>query len=329
MNNTTNLPSGIQHFYDRAFLLRAIPLFLFALFAQFRPLPAGNSTIIKFRRYNSLAAALTPLTEGTTPAGSNATVTDITATIAQYGDFIEFSDLVSLTNPDPLLLEFSELLGEQAADTLDQIVRDVLAAGTSVHYSNGASRAAVNTLVAASQFKNAVRELKNNNARKVTRRMAASTGIGTEPVESAYIGFIHPDISHTVRDLSGFTKAKDYPDQMGRLPGEIGTLEEVRLLETTNTKIFAGGGATGGTGVKETSSNADVYQTVIVAANAYGLTNLAKQDNNNNLIAVKELGSSGTADPLNQRGTIGWKLNFVAKILNDAFMTRIESAAAA
>jgi len=41
---------------------------------------------------------------------------------------------------------------------------------------------------------------------------------------------------------------------------------------------------------------------------------------------IKPLGSAGTADPLNQRATSGWKATFVAKILNNAFMTRIVSA---
>jgi N4-gp56 family major capsid protein len=39
---------------------------------------------------------------------------------------------------------------------------------------------------------------------------------------------------------------------------------------------------------------------------------------------VKQLGSAGTADPLNQRATQGWKATHVAEILSDLFMVRVE-----
>ena len=159
MNTTGNLPSALSEFYNRTFLSRATPLLLFALFGQFRPLPKKSSTVIKFRRYNALATAITPLTEGVTPAGKDLTVTDLTATLAQYGDFIKITDMVSLTNPDPVLTEGAETLGEQSAQTIDELIRDVLAAGTNVFYANGAGRAEVNSVISADMIKKAVRQL--------------------------------------------------------------------------------------------------------------------------------------------------------------------------
>lgn len=41
-------------------------------------------------------------------------------------------------------------------------------------------------------------------------------------------------------------------------------------------------------------------------------------------VITKPLGSAGTADPLDQRATQGWKMNHVAVILNNAFMVRYE-----
>lgn len=38
---------------------------------------------------------------------------------------------------------------------------------------------------------------------------------------------------------------------------------------------------------------------------------------------VKPLGASGTADPLNQRGTVGYKYPFSTRILNDNWITRL------
>ncbi len=323
MNTTSNLPSALSEYYDRVFLTRAKPLLLFALFGQNRPLKTKNSKTIKFRRYNALAAATTPLTEGVTPSGNDLSVTDLTATVAQYGDFIKITDMVDLTNPDPVLTEGAQILGDQAGLTIDTLVRDVLVAGTSVAYANGASRAEVNTLITKELIAKRVRLLKNQNARKITSMLSAGPGFNTTPINAAYVGFTHPDVAYTIKDLTGFVPVEKYPNPGQALPGEIGSIEEVRFLETTQVPVFEGAGAAGGSNVKETGGQADVYATIIVAANAYGIVPL---DMNGGII-VKPLGSGGTEDPLEQRATEGWKVAFTSKILNDAFMTRIESAA--
>jgi N4-gp56 family major capsid protein len=67
--------------------------------------------------------------------------------------------------------------------------------------------------------------------------------------------------------------------------------------------------------------NNDVYATLIFGANAYGVCPLAGNAMEN---IIKPLGSSGSADPLNQRATSGWKAITTTKILNDAWMIRIE-----
>jgi hypothetical protein len=43
----------------------------------------------------------------------------------------------------------------------------------------------------------------------------------------------------------------------------------------------------------------------------------------------KPKGSAGSADPLEQIQTAGWKAVFAAKRVNESFMVRIESAATA
>lgn len=67
----------------------------------------------------------------------------------------------------------------------------------------------------------------------------------------------------------------------------------------------------------------DVHSTLILAENAYGVTEIAGGGLQH---IVKQLGSSGSADPLNQRATVGWKAIKTAEILVEGFMVRIESA---
>lgn len=306
-------------FYDRTLLYRAVPLFVHTKFGQVRDIPRnGGTNTIKFRRYGNLSAATTALTEGVTPAGSSLSVTDITAAVAQYGDYITITDVVDYESKDPVLVEAAEILGDQMGDTIDQLTRDVLAAGTVVTYVGQSTRSAITAtnLITATEVRKAVRTLKNAKARRVTRMINASTGIATEPVSAAYIGICHPDTTYDLQDETGWVPVEKYASTMKVMEGEVGKLNDVRFVETSNAKVFEGAG----------SNSLDVYATIIFGMDAYGITRISGEAVRN---IIKPLGSAGTADPLDQRATSGWKITFVAKILNDAFMVRLEHAVSA
>ncbi len=78
------------------------------------------------------------------------------------------------------------------------------------------------------------------------------------------------------------------------------------------TTIYGGSGAADGL---------PVYSTLIIGANAYGVIDLA---NGGIQTITKQLGSGGTADPLDQRATTGWKAAHAAAILSQEAMVRIE-----
>lgn len=318
LTNRVAIPAEVSNFYDRNLLERAVALFVHTRWAQVRDIPrrAGSSTI-KFRRYGNLVAATTPLVEGVTPSGSALSVTDITATAQQYGDYVTVTDVLSYESQDAVLMEAAQILGDQAGDTIDQLVRDVLSAGTNVIFSGTGNLAnidvAAGDVITAANVNAAVAILKLNNARKVTRMINPSTGVSTVPIAASYIGIIHPTVTAVLRTVTGWTDAWKYPTQAGVMDGEVGSVGEVRFVESTNAKKFVGAGTAG----------VDLYSTVIFGANAYGITRVSGEAMKN---IVKPLGSAGSADPLDQRATSGWKATFVAKILNDNFLVRIVSA---
>ena len=67
----------------------------------------------------------------------------------------------------------------------------------------------------------------------------------------------------------------------------------------------------------------DVYATICLGANAYGDTEITGGGLEH---IVKQLGSAGTSDPLNQRATVGWKATKATIRLVEAFIVRIETA---
>ena len=322
MANTTRteIPIEVNNFYDRALLDKAVPAFVHNRFAQIRDIPAGNGTnVIKFRRYGLLTAQTTALTEGVTPAGSQLSVTDVSATALQYGDYVTLTDKVLVETFDPILTETAEILGEQAGDSLDQLMRDVLVAGATKQYASTATSTI--TISAAmkltrEEVKQAVRTLKGGNAKMVTSMIDPSTGYNTVPVGRSFIGIVSEDTAYDLDDATGWIPVEKYPNKSMVMPNEIGALAGVRFLESTNAKVSAAGGLNGN----------DVHHTLIFGQNAYAQTRISGESLMN---IVKPLGSAGTADPLNQRSTSGWKATYVAKVLNSAFIVDIEHGVSA
>lgn len=318
VNNATSIPAEVNNFYDRTLLLRVIPRFLHMKFGQVRDIPRNSGTqTIKFRRYSNLTAALTPLTDGITPVGNQLSTTEITTTVSQYGDFITITDVLDYQTQDPVLTEAAQILGDQAANTLDQLTRNVLTSGTNVYYGGtetARNQILVTDVMTTTLILKVVRLLKNNNAMKITTMVDPTTGISTLPLNACFVAICHPNVSYTLKQMTGWVPIEKYSAQKDIMDGEIGAYDEVRFIESTNAQVFPGAGAG--------SPAADVYATLFFAMQAYGVTRISSEALQN---IIKPLGSAGTADPLEQRATTGWKSTFTAIILNNNFMVRVET----
>lgn len=301
MQTTENLSEENKEFYDKTLIKRLLPTLLFSNYGQKKSLSKNNGKTISFRKFNSLNPVQTPLTEGVTPSGNNLSMSEIKATVQQYGDYVEISDVLDMVGIDPVLTETAELLGEQAGMTIDNIVRDVICSGTNVRYVGTASNPATTTdtvsgVMTSKEIQKAVRTLKNDNAKPFDGKY--------------YIGIIDPDISYDLQQDPLFLDVSKYNGGTQIIDGEIGKLGKVRFIETTNTKTIT------------RSDGKTVHCAMIIGKDAYGIVDIdgsAKPE-----MIVKPHGSSGTADPLNQRATSGWKALFTAKRLNELAMIRIE-----
>jgi N4-gp56 family major capsid protein len=304
------LSAEMKTYYSDYLIDMAEPKLVHDQFGQKQPIPKGKGKTIEFRKYDPLPVLTTPLTEGVTPNGQKLDVKTITAEVKQYGGFIELSDIVMLTAIDNNLVQATKLLGSQAGRTLDTITREVLAGGTNVQYAEGQveSRSALeggkedgNHYLTVNAVRMAVRTLKGQNA---------------ETIDGSFVGIIHPDAAYDLMNDPKWVNVKTYSDPEGIYAGEIGKIENVRFVESTEAKIFKGAGASG----------RDVYATLIIGENAYGTTEISGGGLEH---IVKQLGSAGAADPLNQRGSAGWKATKAAVRLVEPYMVRIETAASA
>jgi N4-gp56 family major capsid protein len=319
ITSRTTIPAEVDAVYNRTGLLRVTNDFKYTKWAQVRDIAANaGTTTIKFYRYGNLTAATTPLVEGVTPTGKQLSRTTITGTVQQYGDFVTLTDRLQYETQDPILTETADILGDQMTDTFDQITRDVLVAGTSVFYANGVvGRSSVAANVSATDYKKIERALRKNNAKKITRMITATDGVGTTPIKAAFIALISPDTYFDLQSLSAFKPVESYASTQTLVDeNEVGSMGHIRFVETTNAKVFTAAG----------SGSVDVHADVILAQNAYGITRISGKSTS---IITKPLGSAGTADPLEQRATMGWKSYFLAMILNQNFIYRYEHAVSA
>ena len=302
LNTNVTTDSGLsvenKTHYDMTLIDEASPNLIHDQFGQKRPIPKNGGKKIEFRKFASLPKALTPLTEGVTPDGKKLSATSIEAEVAQYGDYVTLSDVLDLTTIDPVVVEATKVVGRQAGLTLDTITRNILHSGTNVFYAPKGDGTAVTSRTALDEtckltvdlVRRVVAFLKKNNAPKIN---------------GDYIAIIHPYAAYDLMSDDDWKYPHQYQDTSNIYEGEIGKIAGVRFVETSEAKVYPGG----------------VLGTLFLAEGAYGITEITGGGLET---IIKQLGSAGTADPLNQRSTVGWKAIKTAEILVDAYMVRVE-----
>ena len=301
---TAGLAPGMQTFYDRRLLDIMKPVLAYTKYGQKRPMPRNNGKTIDFRKYDTFELATDPLTEGITKPGHEMRQTNVSVTVQQYGDYVEMSDMLILTHFDSNIVEANRLNAMQAAETIEAVTRDELGKGTNVYYANGTSRSEVGAehVLTSVLLRKAVRTLKKNNAKPFYRGG-----------RRYFYAIVNPDTVFDLQSDPAWESKAQYQQAEKIESGEIGRLYGVVVIEATTGITFAGAGAGG----------VDVAGTIVFGQDAYGIVDIAGSGNVRTI--VKQLGSSGTSDPLDQRATVGWKvMAYAAKILQPDWIVRIE-----
>lgn len=310
-NSTTgvNALTAEQHtYFQDAMLERLLPELYYMEYGQKKNIPRQKGATTNFRRLNSLDVSTTALTEGVTPDGVNLDITSINATVKEYGNWTKISEFIDLTGFDPLLTEVSELMGENAGESMDTIVKDMIAAGTNVVYAGGkASRAEITASdkITRLDVLKIRRTLKRNKVKKI-KLPGGNMG---------WVAFIHTDVATDFIQTQEWKDQNTYVNTKNREEGTLGMMDGIYFIEVDNGVKFPGAGATG----------IDVYGMIVIGRGAYGIPDIAGSSKPE--IIVHRAGSAGSADPLNQFNTIAWKCAFTVARLNELCIVRYESAA--
>lgn len=299
-----NLSAEMRTFYDMTLIDMAGPELVHDQFGQKRPIPQGNGKTVNFRKFSSLPKATTALTEGVTPDGGKLNVTSIESTVSQYGYYIVQSDVLELTALDNTILEATKLLGKQAGLTLDGVVRDVLVAGTNVSYAPSVVDGVATEVTSRSGL--------TGNCKLtvdvIERAVAKLRAVNAPTINGEYVCIIHPYVAYDLRRDPDWLDAHKYAAPENLYNGEIGKIAGVRFVTSSEAKIIKNG-------------DNYIFCCLLIADGAYGTTEIT---GGGLQTIVKQKGSAGTADPLDQRSSVGWKAMKTAEILVPEYLVRIE-----
>ena len=298
-----DLSAEMKTFYDMTLIDEAQANLVHDQFGQKRPIPANGGKTIEFRKFAPLAKATTPLTEGVTPDGKSLAVSTITAEIAQYGDYITQSDVLELTSIDNTIVEATKLLGRQAGVTLDTVVRNVLHSGTNVTYCPKIGSDGSETAVTSRGSLDDSCQLTVDVIQQVVAKLRAQNA---PTINGKYVAIIHPYVAYDIMRDPEWIDAHKYSNPTNLYEGEIGEIAGVRFVQTTEAKIYEGG----------------VFGSLFFGDGAYGVTEIS---GGGLQTIVKQKGSAGTADPLDQRSSVGWKAIKTAELLVQNYLVRVES----
>ncbi|MGM9628254.1 MAG: N4-gp56 family major capsid protein [Faecousia sp.] len=306
---TDGLSAEMKTFYDMTLIDEASPNLVHDQFGQKRPIPKNGGKTIEFRKFAPLDKALTPLTEGVTPDGKSLEVNTVTATVSQYGDYITLSDVLELTAVDNVIVESLKLLGRQGGATLDTVVRNVLQSGTNVTYCPKVANG-VETAVTSRAGLDATAQLTVDVVQQVVAKLRAQNA---PTFGGKYVAIIHPYVAYDLMRDPEWIDAHKYAQPVNLYEGEIGEIAGVRFVQTTEAKIYTGSGCPSGLAV---------FGTLFLGDGAYGTTEIT---GGGMQTIVKQKGSAGTADPLDQRSSVGWKGMKTAELLIPQYLVRVES----
>ena len=302
-------------------------------FGQFDPQPKNKSTTHTFRRYHVLPKATAPLVEGQTPTGQKIRFTDYQVALEQWGDFVELTDVIEDCHTDPVVQIYSQRCGQQAAETVEASRISVLKGGTTVFYAGGSvtTRGTVTAAPTAGDFQRIYRFMRKNKAQMISEVVKASVKVATEPIGAAYFAMCSTDLDYDLRRIAGFVPVEKYSDSDKALPGEIGKIQNIRIICTTEFEPWLAAGASGTTFLSNgetpsSSAAADVYPIIVVGQNAYGIVPLAGE---NGITPSVVQPKPAQGDPLGQRGSVGWKTMQASKITNELWIARLECCATA
>ncbi len=311
-STTSGLSNLMSTFYDKVFLERAKNELRYDFGATVKKAAMNQGKSIIFNRLTPLALVTAALTEATNPAEVAMTSTQVTATLAEYGTYTTIGSLFKMTSIDDDLKEHVEVHGQNAGESIDNLLRlELSAAGTrqivnTATVASNTSTIHTSDVITGLEIRRAVRTLKLAKAPRFPGAL--------------YRGIIGPQVAMDLFGASEWLDAHRYTTSDAIERGVIGKLHGVEFVESNNPTVNVSGGFS-----TSTTDVANVYETYVFGRGGYAMVSLDSFSAPK--IYVKNPGAGDTSNPLDLWSTVGWKMPFAAKTLNASWIVKILTGA--
>ena len=279
--------------------LRASLVYANRAYAEQATLSPGHDTA-SFVFIPDLAITTTTLTEGVAPTAVALTSSKVDVTCAQKGNLVDITDVAKVKSPVALVAEAADHVSRNAQESIDQITRDVIAAGGTAFYAGSvANRAAL-----GAGNKVSAAELRRLRATMFKNKIPPFAGQDYLLIVTAEQGYdLRADTA-----TGSFIDVNKYAKPETLLAGELGRMEGFRIIEAQNGPTFA--------------STVTVHAAIAMGGvRGWGVADLQT-------LSIHHVAPGGDhSDPLAQSEKLGWKVMFGAAVLANARYYRMESAA--
>jgi len=308
------LPAPVQQRFSAKLLSTPQARLIHRLAAVPYIMPENSGNILRMRRYTRLETAPVPVNPAmNNPSSQLLTAVDVDATIDWYATYVVITKEVTLINEDPVLNESAARLGQSLRETEDQLIRDMLEATASIVNCVAGVNGDNPTEVVRADVDGVVATLQNNDGEFISEMIGGENKFGTGPVRDAYFGLADSNMIGQLENVAGFINKAQYPNEVGTLSSEWGSIGNIRFFLSSRGSVTAAGSLLG----------ADVYNMFITAQEAYCNIEL---DGSSAQFIYHPPGWGD--DPCELRQTAGYRFAYATRITNDAWIINLRATLA-
>ena len=320
---TKVIATNVGEYYDRLLLDNLYPnMYLYQL-GEKRKLPRGTGKVIHFTRYfkgPSGFALPFAITDGTPIGLSTLSTTRVSATVGGFATAVGVSDFIVMVGVSDVVKGAVFELSKSMALAIERQIRTTISGAGTQYFGAGAkttgtnaSDIGTNSLMNSADLMRGTAILRNKNARTWADGLFAT--------------IMHPKVAFDLRnDATAIVGWADIQRQTAGgqdkiYHGEVGSLYGTRVIESSEAKQLLPTTAS----LYRISEQASGFVTTTIAPGAFGVVEL---DGASASVFVKQVGSSGTTDPVNQLGSVGIKTYFTSVELDSTRHVRMASGGA-
>lgn len=313
---TADVAGFIPTYYSKVFLERLQPGPKMLQFCSMKPLPLNSGKVAYFPRMvvDSTTVSAYKITEGTVITPDKIDDAQVSATIEQFARSAGITDLTEMTAINGTVEEAVRALGDQASNIIDKRIMEALYGVSSAGDVNAPTFAAgalsgiaFNTVAGAEGGGMSAYGVYAGTTEFRTKSSTLRYAVGVlmdsnvKPFDDGFYAFIcRSNTAMRLQADSEWQTAYQYTDPENMRKGVAGTYAGAKIVIDNNIATSANG-----------SGGATLYYSLLLGKGCVGATEL-----DGGVKSYFVAGGASKSDPVNQLILIGWKANFVAKILN-------------